>query len=96
MSRSYKTFMLSDEPKLFGIPIISGLPCIALTIVGLMTNYTFQLFVVGVALSFAMHFTFSGKGIRIFFSVVYWKFPKKSTSLLLRRSPDSSKRIYLK
>jgi conjugal transfer pilus assembly protein TraL len=35
MARNYQTFMLSDEPKIAGIPLTTGLPIFVLTIVGL-------------------------------------------------------------
>lgn len=97
-SRSYDTFMLSEEPKLFGIPIVSGLPCIGLTIIGLVIGLAFQLFLVGGALSFLLHQKFGGQGIRFFFSMIYWMLPSKITRIAfgLRRSPDSAHRIYLK
>lgn len=96
--RSYETFMLSDEPKIFGIPIVSGLPCIALTVMGLVSGYTFQFFVVGAIISFILHVKFGGQGIRLLLSIVYWTLPNKMTKSLfgLRRSPDSSHRVYLK
>ena len=96
MSRSYETFLLSDEPKLFGIPIVSGFPCISLTITGLIIGYTFQFFLVGSVISFLMHVKFGGQSIRFFYSIVYWFLPRKTTRWLLRRSPDSAHRIYLK
>jgi len=96
--RRYQTFMLSDEPKVFGIPIVSGFPCIALTIIGLVIGYTFQAFVIGALISVVLHYKFSGYGIRFFLSVVYWRLPGEitKTTFGLRRSPASRKRFYLR
>lgn len=98
MPRSYDTFMLSDEPKIFGIPIVSGLPCIGLTVIGLLIGFGFQCFVVGAVISLLLHTKFGGQGIRFFLSVIYWILPRKFTRTCfgLRRSPDSANRIYLK
>ncbi|ALA26633.1 type IV conjugative transfer system protein TraL [Piscirickettsia salmonis] len=96
MSRSYETFILSDEPKLFGIPIVSGLPCIALTIIGLLSGYGFQLFVVGAITSLLLHVKFGADGIRFFLSIIYWFLPSKLTRVFFWRSPDSAHRLYLK
>ncbi|ALB24371.1 conjugal transfer pilus assembly protein TraL (plasmid) [Piscirickettsia salmonis] len=96
MSRSYETFILSDEPKLFGIPIVSGLPCIALTIVGLLAGYTFQLFFIGAIASLLLHVKFGADGIRFFLSVIYWFLPSKFTRIFFWHSPNSAYRLYLK
>ena len=97
MERSYETFMLSDEPKLFGIPIVSAIPCIALTVIGMFMGLIYQGFVVGAIISFALHVKFGGQGIRIFLSIVYWVLPRKvSMAFGLIRFPDSSQRIFLK
>ncbi|MCF6768422.1 type IV conjugative transfer system protein TraL [Thiotrichales bacterium 19S11-10] len=98
MQKSYETFMLSEEPKIAGIPIVSGLPCISLTVIGLILNCGFQLFVIGGFLSFILHVKFSGDGIRFFYSIIYWMLPNYITKYLfgLRRSPNSAYRVYLR
>lgn len=97
MNREYKTFMLSDEPKLFGISIITALPCVVLTALGMLTGLGYQGFVVGSVIGFIMHVKFGGFGIRFFLSIVYWMMPRAiSMSLGLRRFPDSSQRIFIK
>lgn len=98
MQRQYDTFRLSDEPKLFGIPVVTGLPCMTLTVVGLLTGYGYQFFLVGALLSFALHHFFGGYGIRFFFSMVYWYLPHVLTRHVFRlvRSPNSGHRVYLR
>ena len=65
MARNYQTFMLSDEPKIAGIPMTTGLPIFLLTIVGLLVGYVYQLFLIGAMLSVLMHYKFGGLPIRI-------------------------------
>jgi len=97
MSRSYNTFMLSDEPKICGIPIITALPCAALTVLGLFIGMLYQGMVVGAILSLVMHFKFGGQGIRTFLSIAYWSLPRSVTVFFgLRRFPDSANRIFLR
>lgn len=97
MSRNYDTFMLSDEPKIFGIPIVSGLPCVAFTLIGMPFGFIYQGFVLGAIISIALHLKFNGQGIRFFLSIVYWMLPKQvSMAFGLRRFPDSANRTYLK
>lgn len=43
MARNYQTFMLSDEPKIAGIPVTTGLPIFLLTGIGLLTGLAYQL-----------------------------------------------------
>lgn len=97
MARTYDTFMLTDEPKLCGIPIVTALPCMGLTLVGLLVGYGFQFFAFGAAVSLVLHFKFNAQGIRFFLSMVYWMLPSVVSRAFfgLRRSPDSAKRIYL-
>ena len=55
MARNYQTFMLSDEPKIAGIPITTGLPVFLLTTIGLITGFATTLFIIGAVLSLTMH-----------------------------------------
>lgn len=96
MNRSYQTFMLSDEPKIAGIPITTGLPIFLLTTIGLLTGYAYQLFVIGAALSVGMHFFFGGLTLRALIAVVYWSLPSKLTCFLFRAFPDSANRLYIR
>lgn len=94
--KSYRTFILSDEPKIFGIPVTTGIPVVFLTVIGLLTGYSMQLFIVGVAISFIMHSVFGGLPIRQFFAIIYWSLPRILTVCLFRASPDSANRLYIK
>ncbi|MCF6808565.1 type IV conjugative transfer system protein TraL [Thiotrichales bacterium 19S9-12] len=96
MQREYHTFMLSDEPKLFGIPIVTGLPCIGLTVIGLLTGLGISLFLFGAVISLIFHLKFGGEGIRFFYSFIYWMLPNQITKLILRKSPNSANRVYLR
>lgn len=96
MARNYHTFMLSDEPKLFGVPVTTGLPVFCLTGIGLVVGMATQLFLIGAALSALMHFKFGGVPIRGLFSIVYWSLPKRLTCVLFRSLPDSAHRLYIR
>jgi len=96
MARDYHTFMLSDEPKIAGIPITTGLPVFLLTGIGLLTGMTFSLFVIGAVLSGLMHVKFGGLPIRILLSIVYWSLPRFLTSAIFRTWPDSANRLYIR
>lgn len=96
MSHDYQTFMLSDEPKIAGIPVTTGIPVFLLTTIGLLTGYATELFLIGAALSSFMYFKFGGLPIRILLSMVYWAFPRKMTALLFRAFPNSANRIYIR
>lgn len=96
MVRDYKTFTLSDEPKIAGIPITTGLPVFLLTGIGLFTGLAYQLFMIGAALSVAMHYKFGGLPIRTLLSIVYWSLPRVMTNGLFRAFPDSAHRMYIR
>ena len=96
MARDYKTFMLSDEPKIAGIPITTGLPVFLLTGIGLFTGLAYQLFMIGAALSVAMHYMFGGLPIRNMLAIVYWSLPRGLTQVLFRAFPDSAHRQYIR
>lgn len=96
MARDYHTFMLSDEPKIAGIPITTGLPVFLLTGIGLVTGMATQLFMIGAALSGVMHFKFGGLPIRSLLAIVYWSLPRTWTVALFRALPDSANRIYIR
>ena len=96
MVRDYHTFKLSDEPKLFGVPITTGLPVFCLTGMGLITGMATQLFLIGAALSALMHVKFGGLPIRGLFAIVYWSLPKPFTKALFRSFPNSAHRLYLR
>ena len=88
--------MLSDEPKIAGIPITTGLPVFLLTGIGLVTGMATQLFMIGAALSGVMHFKFGGLPIRALLAIVYWSLPRTWTAMLFRALPDSANRIYIR
>ena len=96
MERNYKTFMLSDEPKIAGIPITTGLPVFILTGIGLLIGAAFQLFIVGTILSGVMYYQFGGMTLRIILSIIYWSLPYKLTQLIFRSFPDSGNRLFLR
>jgi len=96
MARDYKTFMLSDEPKIAGIPVTTGLPVFLLTGIGLLTGLAYQLFMIGAALSVIMHYKFGGLPIRRLLAIVYWSLPRGVTNLLFRAFPDSAHRLYVR
>lgn len=96
MERNYKTFMLSDEPKIAGIPVTTGLPVFLLTGIGLLTGLAFQLFLIGSALSFGMYYQFGGLPLRIILSMIYWSLPKVMTKPLFRAFPNSADRQYIR
>lgn len=94
--KSYKTLSLSDEPKLFGIPIVTGIPLIVLTGLGVLFGYGFQGLIVGGALSWVMQSQFGGVPIKQFFAILYWYLPREMTSVLFKASPDSAHRFYIR
>ena len=96
MARDYHTFMLSDEPKIAGIPVTTGLPVFLLTGIGLITGMTFQLFLIGAVMSCVMHFKFGGLPIRVLFSIIYWSLPSALTAGLFRAWPRSANRLYIR
>jgi conjugal transfer pilus assembly protein TraL len=95
--RNYATFMLSDEPRILGIPLVIGLPCVAFTLLGLLFGYGYQGFLLGAGLSLLLHLKFNGQGLRLILAVMYWLLPEQlsKTCLGLRRSPASHQRVYL-
>ena len=96
MARNYKTLMLSDEPKIAGIPITTGIPVFVLTAIGLVTGLATTLFIIGAALSVAMHVKFGGLPIRLLLAIVYSTLPRAMTYALFPASPDSSHRQYIR
>ncbi|HBI22321.1 MAG TPA: type IV conjugative transfer system protein TraL, partial [Legionella sp.] len=57
---------------------------------------SYQLFMIGAALSALMHYKFGGLPIRTLLSIVYWALPHGLTSLLFREFPDSANRLYIR
>ena len=94
--RDYQTFVLSEEPKVVGIPITTGLPVLLLTVVGLLIGHAMPLFLFGSALSLFMHFRFGGLPIRQFWGILYWSLPRCLTFILFNKSPDSANRLYIR
>ena len=88
--------MLSDEPKIAGIPITTGLPVFLLTAIGLLTGLATTLFIIGAALSVTMHCKFGGLPIRLLLAIVYSTLPRGLTYALFQESPDSSHRQYIR
>lgn len=96
MARNYQTFMLSDEPKIAGIPITTGLPVFLLTTIGLLTGFATTLFMIGAVLSIGMHIKFGGLPIRLLLAIIYSTLPRGLTRILFQASPDSSHRQYIR
>lgn len=92
----YKTFMLSDEPKIAGIPIVTGIPVFFLTTIGLLIGYGPVLFVIGASLSIFMHFKFGALSLRLIFAICYWSFPPTMTQFIFRAFPNSAHRRYVR
>ena len=96
MSRNYYTFMLAEEPKIAGIPLVTGLPVFSLTAIGLITGMSYQLFLIGSALSVLLHLKFGRQPIRVLFAFAYWSLPRVLTAWFFRAWPDSANRIYIR
>ena len=96
MNRNYKTFILSDEPKIAGIPIATGLPVFSLTILGMLVGHVPELFMIGAVMSFFMHHKFGGLVMRTLLLMIHWSLPKGLTGLIFRAFPDSAHRIYVR
>ncbi len=94
--KSYKTFILSDEPRWFGIPVISALPVLSLTVFGLLINKTWPLFIIGFIISLIVHFTCASQGIKYFLSLMYWHLPNSISSIIFNKFPQACNRIYMK
>lgn len=90
----YKVFRLSQEPKLFGVSVFLVVPIIFMSIVGFMFNKILPMSVFGIVSGGFLYAKFGVKGMRYFYSYLYWCLPKFITQILLPNSPDSSKRIY--
>lgn len=95
-NRSYQTFLLSDEPKILGVPITTGIPMLVLGGIGFLVGYLFQMFACGALLSFVMHRQFGGLPIRFFWATIYWSLPREMTVILFRAFPDSATRQYIR
>lgn len=96
MEKKYETFMLSDEPKIIGFPVIYSLPVISLTVFGAVIGQAITLFVIGAILSGLMYKFFGSVGIRYFLSIIYWSLPNYISKIFFRRSSNSANRVYLK
>ena len=94
--RTYQTFMLSDEPRIAGIPLTTGIPVFLCTFVGMLIGYAYQLFLVGSILSVIMHFQFGVTGIRFFLSIIYWSLPRALTCLIFRAASHSANRQFIR
>lgn len=94
--KDYQTFVLSDEPKLIGIPITTGIPVLLLTTIGLLTGHALPLFIAGAISSLLMHYQFGGLPIRQFWGVIYWSLPRFLTVFLFQKSPNSANRLYIR
>jgi len=95
MSHNYATFMLSEEPRIAGIPLTTGIPVYVSTGIGLLIGYAPQLFLIGAVLSLIMHFKFGGLPLRVLLGIMYWSLPYAMTNALFRAFPDSANRIYV-
>ena len=93
--KKYKTFMLSEEPKLFGIAMTTAIPVFLFTAIGLITGYATQCFALGSLISLVMHFSFGGLPIKFFYAILYWHLPKSVTGQIFSGSPDSANRVYV-
>ncbi|HHU0006921.1 type IV conjugative transfer system protein TraL [Legionella pneumophila serogroup 1] len=95
MSHNYSTFMLSEEPRIAGIPLTTGLPVYLLTGIGLLIGYAPQLFVIGAILSLIMHVQYGGLPLRVLLGMIYWSLPHAMTTIIFRSFPNSAHRIYV-
>lgn len=96
MNRNYRTFLLSDEPKIAGIPIATGLPVFSLTVLGMLVGHVPELFMIGAVMSFFMHHKFGGLVMRTLLLMIYWSLPQGLTGLLFRAFPNSANRVYVR
>lgn len=94
--KNYTTFLLSEEPKILGIPITTGIPLLGLTLIGVVIGHALPFFVLGGGLSVLMHVFFGGLPIRQFWALLYWSLPATLTYPLFRRSPPSYYRLYIR
>ena len=92
--RDYKIFKLADEPKYFGISIIAAIPATLLISIGLIIGQGPYFLLAGGLIGGFMHFKFGIRGIRYFYSVLYWSLPRFMTRMILPNSPDSAIRQY--
>ena len=92
--REYKTFQLANEPKLFGISILAAIPVMLLSVVGLFIGKAMPFMATGLVIGVFMQVKFGFRGIRYFYSVLYWSLPRFITRLFFPNSPDSSIREY--
>jgi conjugal transfer pilus assembly protein TraL len=92
--RDYTTFKLADEPKLLGVSVLSSIPAILFTLLGLFFGQALPMLVIGCLIGVFMHLKFAIKGLRYFYSVLYWSLPGWITRIILPNSPDSSVRVY--
>lgn len=92
--RDYTIFKLADEPKLCGISILAALPTGLFTAIGVLIGQAPLFMGIGCLLGGFMHFKFGIRGIRFFYSVLYWSLPRFMTSIILPNSPDSAIRYY--
>ena len=92
--RDYKTFRLADEPKLFGFSILAAIPVLAFSVAGLFLGKAIPLMMAGLVLGLFMQVKFGLRGVRYFYSILYWSLPRFITRAFLPSSPDSSIREY--
>lgn len=94
MEKSYRTFRLSEEPRLFGVPIVTATPCVLLTLAGLITGCAPTMFLIGGSISLIIHLTLGKSPFKKLIGIVYWYLPHFITRGLLRNVPDSAFRKY--
>lgn len=94
MEKSYRTFRLSEEPRLFGVPVVTAAPCVFLTLIGLITGCAPTMFLIGGSISLMLHLTLGKSPFRKLIGIAYWYLPYFVTSILLRSAPDSALRKY--
>lgn len=97
MSKDYHTVILTAEPRIFGLPLLTVLPLVVLVLIGLaFSNNVFNWMVAGFIASGAVHFTHGDKAFRVIVGIIYSHCPREVTQVLFRRWPDPAHRLFLK
>jgi conjugal transfer pilus assembly protein TraL len=94
MEKSYKTFRLSEEPRVFGVPIVTAVPVVLLTLAGLISGNAPTFFMIGGSISLLIHVTMGKSPFKKLLGYVYWYLPHFITKLFMKNLPDSAFRKY--
>lgn len=96
MKKDYKTILLSNEPKIFGFPLLTVLPIVLLTLIGLLFQEAYKGMMIGFAISASIHFMGGDKSFRVLLSLIYHHSPKELNNLLFIGWPDSANKLYMR